>query len=269
MEGRAVACRPPVPESTSPSLPLAVTAASKRFGAAVALAAVDLRIEAGTIVGLVGPNGSGKTTLLRSVAGLASIDAGRILVAGAPAGSRHARSSTALIPDEPAGFDELTGAEFVELTHALWGAGAEARTRARILATAFGLGERLEQRVGTLSRGLRRQVSAVAALSLGTPLVLVDEATATLDPEAVVVLREALGAVASRGSSVLLATQDLHFAGTVCHDVVLLHRGRVLDRGRPESLRARNGVDSLEDVFLAALGDGSLRARTRDAFRAL
>ena len=68
--------------------------------------------------------------------------------------------------------------------------------RSQALAHAFGLEERLDQRVGTLSRGLRRQVSAVAALSLGTPLVLVDEATATLDPEAVVVLDEALTALA-------------------------------------------------------------------------
>ncbi len=246
-----------------------MTAASKRFGEAVALAGVDLHVEAGSIVGLVGPNGSGKTTLLRSVAGLGPIDAGRILVAGAPAGSRHARSSTALVPDEPAGFDELTGAELIDLTHALWGAGAEAAARARVLTRAFGVGRRLEQRVGTLSRGLRRQVSAAAALSLGTPLVLVDEATATLDPEAVVVLGEALAALAARGSAVVLATQDLHFAGTVCDDVVLLHRGKVLDRGVPATLRARHDADSLEDVFLAALGDSSLRARTRDAFRAL
>ena len=243
--------------------------ASKRFGEAVALASVDLRVEGRSIVGLVGPNGSGKTTLLRSVAGLDSIDAGRILVVGAPAGSRRARSSTALVPDEPAGFDELTGAELVDLTHALWSGGEKASARAHILATAFGLGGRLEQRIGTLSRGLRRQVSAVAALSLGTPLVLVDEATATLDPEAVVVLGEALAALAAQGSAVLLATQDLHFAGTVCDEVVLLHRGEVLDRGMPEILRARHDAESLEDVFLAALGDGSLRARTKDAFRAL
>jgi ABC-type multidrug transport system ATPase subunit len=266
-DGRAAARRP----SAQGSLPkpLSVVAVSKRFGETVALAGVDLHVEAGSIVGLVGPNGSGKTTLLRSVAGLGAIDDGRILVGGSPAGSTSARSSTALVPDEPAGFDELTGAEFIDLTHALWGVGPEAAERARVLACAFALGGRLEHRIGTLSRGLRRQVSAVAALSLGRPLVLVDEATATLDPEAVVVLGEALAALAARGSAVVLATQDLNFAGTVCDVVVLLHRGKVLDRGVPASLRARHDADSLEEVFLAALGDSSLRARTRDAFRAL
>ncbi len=135
--------------------------------------------------------------------------------------------------------------------------------------TAFGLDERRGQRLGTLSRGLRRQASAVAALSLAPPLILVDEATATLDPEAVVVLGEAVSALAARGCGVLLATQDLHFAGAVCHEIVLLHRGVVLDRGEPGALRARHAASSLEDVFLTALGDRRLRERVRGAFEAL
>ena len=260
-------CRPPI----GPSLPdpLVVQGVSKRFGASVALEDVDLLVATGSIVGLVGPNGSGKTTLLRLAAGLIAGDSGSIVVAGAPAGTHEARASSALIPDEPAGFDELSGAEFVALAHALWKADEQARTRARALVHAFGLEGRLDQKVGTLSRGLRRQVSAVAALSLGTPLVLVDEATATLDPEAVVVLGEALVALSGRGAGVALATQDLHFAAAVCDEIVLLHRGVVIDRGSPVELRARHAAESIEDVFLAALGDGLLRSRVRDAFRAL
>ena len=138
-----------------------------------------------------------------------------------------------------------------------------------MLVAAFGLGDRRDQRLGTLSRGLRRQASAVAALSLAPPLVLVDEATATLDPEAVVVLSEAVAALAARGCGVLLATQDLHFAGGTCHEIVLLHGGAVLDRGEPGALRARHVASSLEGVFLTALGDGRLRERVRHAFATL
>lgn len=251
------------------SAPLVAQGVWKRFGSATALAGVDLRVGAGTVVGLVGPNGSGKTTLLRAVAGLLTIDAGSIRVAGAPAGSQPARAATALMPDEPTGFDELTVSELVSLVHALWATDERAAKRAQVLTAAFGLGDRLDQRLGTLSRGLRRQASAVAAFSLAPPLVLVDEATATLDPEAVVVLSEAVAALAARGCGVLLATQDLHFAGAACHEIVLLHRGVVIDRGEPGALRARHAADSLEDVFLAALGDSRLRERVRDAFGAL
>ena len=251
------------------SAPLVAQGVWKRFGSATALAGVDLRVGAGTVVGLVGPNGSGKTTLLRAVAGLVTIDAGSIQVAGAPAGSWSARVATALMPDEPTGFDELTVTELLSLVHALWAADRSAAGRAQVLTEAFGLGDRLDQRLGTLSRGLRRQASAVAAFSLAPALILVDEATATLDPEAVVVLSEAVAALAARGCGVLLATQDLHFAGAACHEIVLLHRGVVIDRGEPGALRARHDADSLEDVFLSALGDSQLRERVRDAFGAL
>lgn len=263
--GRAASRRPP---AATPS-PLVAQGVWKRYGSGTALAGVDLRVEAGAVVGLVGPNGSGKTTLLRAAAGLLTIDAGSIRIAGADSGSRAAREATALVPDEPTGFDELTVMEFFSLVRALWTAHDRVAIRAQVLTGAFGLTDRLDQRLGALSRGLRRQVSAIAAFSLAPPLILVDEATATLDPEAVVVLSEAVAALAARGCGVLLATQDLHFAGAVCHEIVLLHRGSVIDRGEPGALRARHDATSLEDVFLAALGDGQLRKRVRDAFCAL
>jgi len=241
----------------------------KRFGGTVALAGVDLEVRPGALVGLVGPNGSGKTTLLHAAAGLIGVDKGSLRIVGAAAGTREARSATAFVPDEPAGFDELTVSEYVTLVHALWPPDCRAAARAELLTTSFGLDSRRDQRLGTLSRGLRRQASAVAALSLGSRLILVDEATATLDPEAVVVLGEALRALAAHGCGVLLATQDLHFAGSICHEVVLLHRGAVIESGAPGTLRARHRVTTLEEVFLAALGDGRLRERVRGAFAAL
>jgi ABC-type multidrug transport system ATPase subunit len=263
--GRAAAGRPPA-DATGP---LTATGIRKRFGEATALAGVDLEVRRGAIVGLVGPNGSGKTTLLHAVAGLLAIDGGSVTVGGALAGSREARAATVLVPDEPTGFDELTVAELVSLVHALWPADSKAAVRAATLMTAFGLGARRDQRLGSLSRGLRRQASVVTALSLAPPLILVDEATATLDPEAVVVLDEALSALAAQGCGILLATQDLHFAEVACDEVVLLHRGSVIERGTPEVLRARHEAASLEEVFLGALGDGLLRERVKDAFESL
>ncbi len=241
----------------------------KTYGGSDALVAVDLHVGAGAVVGLVGPNGSGKTTLLHAAAGLLAVDAGSILVGGAAAGSRAARAATALIPDEPDGFDELTVAELVTLAQALWHADPYAPARALALSTAFGLDRRLDERLGTLSRGLRRQASAVAAFALAPRLLLVDEATATLDPEAVVVLGEAVAALARRGSGVLIATQDLHFAAAVCDELVLLDRGAVVEAGEPGALCARHGVGSMEEVMLAVLGNERLRERVRDAFRTL
>ncbi len=262
--GRA-ARRPPAPRD----VPLRLRAAVKRFGDTVALAGVDLDVPAGSVVGLVGPNGSGKTTLLHAAAGLIRLDCGAVSVAGCDGGSIAARAAATLVPDEPTGLDELTIDELVALVRGLWPPDTRAEERAEVLLDAFGLEARRTTRLGALSRGLRRQASAVAALSISAPLVLVDEATATLDPEAVVVLGEAVQRLADAGRGVLLATQDLTFAASTCDEVVLLHRGAVLDRGEPTTLVARHGATSLEDVLLSALGDRLVRERIRRAFRAL
>jgi len=249
--------------------PLVAAGVRKRYGGAIALDGVDLQVRAGAVVGLVGPNGSGKTTLLHAVAGLTALDGGTIAVGGARAGSPAARAASVLVPDEPTGLDELTIEEYITLVHALWRAGAAAVARADALVSAFGLYPRRRDPLRTLSRGLRRQASAVAALSLAPALVLVDEATAMLDPEAVVVLGEALATLAAGGCGVLLATQDLGFAEAACHELVLLDHGVAVDRGDPCTLRARHAAASLEEAFLAAVGHDGLRERVRGELAAL
>ena len=238
----------------------------KRYGARVALAAVDLVVARGQTVGLVGPNGSGKTTLLNLVAGLIRPDEGEAAVCGAPAGSREARASLAFVPDDPVGFEEITVLEQARLLRSLYGAGTVWPERVEALIEAFSLDRRRDHRLGALSRGLRRQASFVGAFALGVPLVLVDEVTATLDPEAVVVVREILRAHARNGASTLLATQDLAFAESACDVVVLLDDGQIVDAGPPQALCSRHGCATLEEAFLIAVGRRDL---TRDAERLL
>lgn len=252
-----------------PPQPLVVKGLTKRYARTTALDAIDLGVAAGAIVGLVGPNGSGKTTALHVVAGLVRPDAGHVLVSGLPAGSLPARRAVAFVPDHPSGLDELTVGELVALVAALHRAGAAAARRATVLRDALGLERHWRSRLGTLSLGWRRRASLVAALALEASLVLVDEATAALDPEAVVVLREALSASAARGAGILLATQDLHFAGSVCDEVVLLAAGRVAATGAPDALAAGRGADGLESFLLVAGGHAGLPERVRRELDAL
>ena len=250
-------------------LPLVARGLVRRYGDVVGLGGVDLVIARDEILGLVGPNGSGKTTLLQIVAGLSRPDEGRVVVCGHPAGSREARASLAFVPDEPAGFDELTVREFAALVRTLYGVGDRWAPRFDVLVRAFGLEGRLDTRLAALSRGLRRQAAIVTAFAVATPLTLIDEATATLDPEAVVVLRSLVRANARRGGAIVLATQDLAFAERACDCVVLLDHGVVTDVGRPDELCDRYACDRLEDVFLAAVGRSDLGLETERALAAL
>ena len=235
--------------------PLSLENVSKSYGRVRALDSLTLAVPHGSVAGLVGPNGSGKTTALRIAAGVLRPDAGRVVVNGLEQRSRAARANVAYVPDEPGGLDELTVDEFLALYAALYRAGGGFRARSAVLLRAFGLDARASAALGSLSHGMRRQVAIVAAFALAPPLVVVDEATAALDPEAVIVLREAVGALARKGCGVLVATQDLHFAETVCDDVFLLSRGRLVAGGAVASLRERFRAASLEAVFLAALDD--------------
>jgi ABC-2 type transport system ATP-binding protein len=246
--------------------PLVVRRLAVTFGAVRAVDGVDLEVGGGAIVGLVGPNGCGKTTTLRAVLGLVPAADGSILVDGLVGGSLAARGRAAWVPDEPAGLDELSVDELLALVSALWGVGGGYARRADILLGAFGLKGRRAVQLGSLSHGQRRLAAIVAAAALDRPLLLVDEATAALDPEAVLVLREVLRATAARGHAVLVATQDLHFAESVCDRITLLSAGRVVAEGSLEQLRSRFGAATLEAVFVRALRRGD---RLEEARRAL
>ena len=241
---------------------------AKRFRGVAAVTDLALHVDGGSVLGLVGPNGSGKTTALRLVLGLVAPDEGVIRVGGHHAGSLEARRSLAYVPDEPAGVDELTVTEYLDLTRSLYAASTRFDARVTVLLRAFALDDAAQMLLGALSHGQRRAATIVAAGALRRQLLIVDEATAALDPEGAAALRELVRAEAARGAGVLLATQDLHFAETCCDELQLLSRGRTIALGAIDELRTRYDADSLEEVYLAALGRRRLR-RFRDDLDAL
>ena len=251
------------PSRLGPVQPLVVEALDVRYGAVRAVVELSLEVPSGSVVGLLGPNGCGKTSTLRAVVGLLRPRAGRVVVNGVEQGTVSARAQLAYVPDEPNGLDELAIAEYLALVRTLYRESAAFDARAGSLCGAFGLSSRLRMRLGALSHGQQRVVSIVAALALARPLTIVDEATAALDPEAVIVLREALRAAAERGGGVLVATQDLAFAERVCDGVVLLSGGRVVASGGAREL------SPLEDTFLDAVGAAARIEEVRSALRDL
>lgn len=223
---------------------------TKRFGSRVVLDGLNLIVPRGAIVGLVGPNGAGKSTALRIAAGLTRPDAGRATILGSPQPTIAARASCAFVPDDPTGLDDLSVGAVLALSAGLYGGGSAHLARALDLLDALGLGGHVRTPMGALSHGSRRLVALVAGLSARTPFLIVDEATAALDPRAVVLLRRALVTIAGAGSGVLLASQSLDFAARACNVVVLLHEGAPVAMGSPSELLRVHDCQSLEDVFV-------------------
>jgi len=199
------------------------------------LRGVDLAIQPGEIVALLGPSGSGKSTLLQAVGLLEGGFGGRIAIAGADASRLSADGRTALRRD-CLGFvyqfhhllPDFTALENVVMPQLIVGAArGEAEARARELLTALGLGQRLEHRPSQLSGGEQQRVAVARALANRPRLVLADEPTGNLD-EATAdrVLGEFLDLVRGHGSAALIATHNERLAARMDR-VVRLHEGRL------------------------------------------
>lgn len=152
----------------------------KRFGAVVAVDALDLRVAAGEVVALLGPNGSGKTTALKAVAGLLRPSSGEVLVDGEPAERPEARRRLSFLPQKVAFPDSLSGEEVLSFYRRLRGVAAERVGEVLRFAALNGAGARA---VGTYSGGMTQRLGLAVAMVADSPLLLLDEPTAALDAE--------------------------------------------------------------------------------------
>jgi lipoprotein-releasing system ATP-binding protein len=197
------------------------------------LRGIDLAVQPGEIVALLGPSGSGKSTLLQAVGLLEGGFSGSIRIAGKEAASLDNDERTKLRRDA-LGFvyqfhhllQDFNAAENVMLPQLIRGVEPdEARSRAERLLTTLGLGGRLEHRPAKLSGGEQQRVAVARALANRPPLVLADEPTGNLDEAtADVVLAEFLGLVRGEGSAALVATHNERLAAKMDR-IVRLHEG--------------------------------------------
>ncbi|MFU8887194.1 MAG: ABC transporter ATP-binding protein [Trueperaceae bacterium] len=212
-----------------------------RYGATVALADVDLRVEAGEIVALVGPSGCGKSSLLRAVAGLVPA-AGDVRAAGrALHGQPAHRRGVGVVFQDHALFPHLDVAGNVAfgLVEARASA-AVRRARTDAWLTRVGLADRAGDDVDRLSGGERQRVALARTLAPQPPLVLLDEPFASLDPGLRTRLSlEVAGWLRELGSAALFVTHDLDEALAIADRIAVLREGRLVQIAAPHELMAR------------------------------
>ncbi|MFM8800176.1 MAG: ABC transporter ATP-binding protein [Tagaea sp.] len=217
-----------------------------------AVDAISFAVPRGTVVGLLGGNGAGKTTTISMLLGILVPTAGTVDVLGVdmvanryPALARLNFSSPYV--DLPA---RLSVRENLSVFGGLYGV-ADLPARIAELADLLDLGPILDRKTGSLSSGQKTRAALAKALINRPELLLLDEPTASLDPDTADRVRGHLADYAKRsGAAILLASHNMAEVERLCADVLMMKGGRIVDRGAPAALIARYGRADMEQVFL-------------------
>jgi ABC-2 type transport system ATP-binding protein len=234
----------------------------KTYGATRAVEGISFALAAGSVTGLLGGNGAGKTTTIAMILGLVTPTSGTINVLGAEMPRQryqvlHTVNFESPYMDMP---HRLTVRQNLKVFGRLYAVEALA-DRIGSLARELDLVEFLDRPVGKLSAGQKTRVALAKALINSPDLLLLDEPTASLDPDTADWVRERLERFRKqRGATVLLASHNMAEVERLCERVIIMKRGHVEDDDTPQRLLIRYGRETLEEVFLdVARGRGQAR----------
>ena len=224
---------------------LNVTALHKYYGDNHVLKGIDMTVEEGQVVAIIGRSGSGKSTLLRTLNGLESIDDGVIEVDGdyidaARADLRSLRQKVGMVFQQFNLFPHLTVGENIMLAPQVVKklARDEAAQLARQMLERVGLGEKFDAYPERLSGGQQQRVAIARALAMSPRVLLCDEITSALDPELVNEVLAVVKQLASEGMTLIMVTHEMRFAREVGDKLVFMHQGKVHEVGAPRALFA-------------------------------
>lgn len=224
----------------------------KTYGGVRAVNDISFQIPKGSVTGLLGGNGAGKTTTIAMIMGLVLPSAGRIGVLGCDMVRDRHRVLHRINFESP--YVEmpmrLTVRQNLIVFAQLYGV-TDIATRVGELAEALDLTEVLDRPSGRLSAGQKTRVSLAKALVNTPEVLLLDEPTASLDPDTADWIRSRLEEYRrARGATILLASHNMAEVERLCDDVIMMRKGEVVDRGAPHALIDRYGRTTMEDVFL-------------------
>lgn len=235
---------------------IAVRELRKSYGHLEVLKGINLEIEAGEVVAIIGKSGSGKSTFLRCINGLETISDGTVEVAGEhldynEAQLRKLRLKVGMIfqqfnlfPHQTVGGNVMLSQMVVKKTSK-----PEAEAVARKMLERVGLAHKFDAYPDELSGGQQQRVAIARALAMQPIALLCDEITSALDPELVAEVLAVVRELAAEGMTLLMVTHEMKFARDVCSRVVFMHEGRVHEIGPPEEVFANPVTPELKQFL--------------------
>ena len=226
----------------------------KRYGELVAVDGIDFDVRTAECFGFLGPNGAGKTTTMKMIYGLAEVDEGELSVLGLDV-SRHRREVKArigVVPQEQNLDRDLSVREILAVQAVYHGVPADGRIDELVDFTL--LRDRADARPRELSGGMKRRLLIARALVNRPELVVLDEPTTGLDPQARLAVWGLLDRLRSEGVTLIITTHYMEEAERICDRLVIMDEGEIVAEGAPADLLERYGERTLEGVFLQLTG---------------
>jgi glutamate transport system ATP-binding protein len=239
---------------------VAVEGANKWFGDVHALVDVDLTVDRGEVVVVIGPSGSGKSTLCRIINRLEPVDSGRVLFEGAPLpvegkALARVRADIGMVFQAFNLFAHKTVVQNVMLgpVKVLKLSKADARDRAMKLLERVGIADKADRYPAELSGGQQQRAAIARALAMEPKLMLFDEATSALDPEMIKEVLDVMLELASDGTTMLVVSHEMGFARSAAHRVVFMDAGRIVEVAPPDKFFDHPDTERARDFLSKVL----------------
>jgi len=227
-----------------------VTDLMKKYGSFEAVKGISFSINEGEIFGLIGPNGAGKTTTLRIIATLLSITSGSVTILGNDLGkhSGDIRKLISYLPEDAGAYKNLTGRAYLQFIANFFDPKQISQMVEKGIEIAD-LGNRIDDRVDTYSKGMMRRLLVGRALMTNPKLAVLDEPTAGLDVINATEIRKLIKDTAKKGTTVLLSSHNMLEVEYLCDRIALISEGKIVEEGKPKTLMGKYKVHNIEEVF--------------------
>ena len=223
----------------------------KNYGSIEAVKGISFDVNEGEIFGLIGPNGAGKTTVLRVVSTLLKINSGsvKIMEYDMEKEADKIRKIISYLPEDAGAYKNLTGRAYLQFIANFFDPKQKEQMVQKGIEIAE-LGERIDDRVDTYSKGMMRRLLVGRALMINPKLAILDEPTSGLDVINAQEIRKLVKNTAKKGTTVLLSSHNMLEVEYLCERIALISDGRILEEGEPKTLMDKYKANNIEEVFM-------------------
>ena len=227
----------------------------KDYGNFRALNGISFEVNEKKIFGLIGPNGAGKTTALRVVATLLQITSGSVTIFDyeLPKEAGEVRKIISYLPEEAGAYKNLTGKDYLNFIAKFFDDGEKSQDMIRKGLEIANLGERINDKVDTYSKGMTRRLLVGRALMVNPRLSILDEPTSGLDVVNAQEVRRIINSSVEAGVAVLLSSHNMLEVELLCHRIALINDGRIVASGTAAELKKEYDAGNIEEAFIKAI----------------